>query len=100
FLHAEGAVLLLAADPDPLDGAALPLRPAHASRLERHGADRACEPHRHRAADSPFRGDRVSPYIFYPLATMSVVFALAVVLARSPVRSALALVGVMSLLAV
>jgi NADH-quinone oxidoreductase subunit J len=42
----------------------------------------------------------VSPFIFYPLATLSVAFAMAVVLARSPVRSALALVGVMSILAV
>ena len=42
----------------------------------------------------------MSAILFYPLATMSVIFAIAVVLARSPVRSALALVGVMSLLAV
>jgi NADH-quinone oxidoreductase subunit J len=42
----------------------------------------------------------VSPYLFYPLATLSVIFAIAVVLAKSPVRSALALVAVMSLLAV
>ena len=42
----------------------------------------------------------MSPFLFYPMATASVVFALAVVLAKSPVRSALALVGVMSLLAV
>jgi len=42
----------------------------------------------------------VSPFLFYPLATMSIVFALAVVLAKSPVRSALALVGVMGILAV
>ena len=42
----------------------------------------------------------MSPYLFYPMATASVLFALAVVLAKSPVRSALALVAVMSLLAV
>jgi NADH-quinone oxidoreductase subunit J len=42
----------------------------------------------------------MSPFLFYPMAAASVVFALAVVLARSPVRSALALVGVMGLLAV
>jgi NADH-quinone oxidoreductase subunit J len=42
----------------------------------------------------------MSPYLFYPMAVASIVFALAVVLAKSPVRSALALVGVMSLLAV
>jgi NADH-quinone oxidoreductase subunit J len=51
------------------------------------------------------RGDRagdasVSPFLFYPMATAAVLFALAVVLAKSPVRSALALVAVMSLLAV
>ncbi|HEY2775814.1 MAG TPA: NADH-quinone oxidoreductase subunit J [Candidatus Binatia bacterium] len=38
--------------------------------------------------------------LFWPMATASVIFSLAVVLAKSPVRSALALVGVMSLLAV
>ena len=38
--------------------------------------------------------------LFYPIATMAVIFALAVVLAKSPVRSALALVAVMGLLAV
>ena len=42
----------------------------------------------------------MSPLLFYPLATMSVLFAIAVVLAKNPVRSALALVGVMSMLAV
>lgn len=42
----------------------------------------------------------MSPYLFYPMATMSVLFALAVVFAKSPVRSALALVAVMGLLAV
>ena len=42
----------------------------------------------------------MSPYLFYPMATMSVLLALAVVFAKSPVRSALALVGVMALLAV
>ncbi|HXC51086.1 MAG TPA: NADH-quinone oxidoreductase subunit J [Candidatus Limnocylindrales bacterium] len=42
----------------------------------------------------------MSPFLFYPMATASVIFALAVVLAKSPVRSALALVAVMSLLAV
>lgn len=42
----------------------------------------------------------MSPFLFYPMATASVVFALAVVLAKNPVRSALALVAVMSLLAV
>ena len=42
----------------------------------------------------------MSPLLFYPMATASVIFALAVVLAKSPVRSALALVVVMSLLAV
>jgi NADH-quinone oxidoreductase subunit J len=42
----------------------------------------------------------VSPFLFYPMAVMSIVFALAVVLAKSPVRSALALVGVMGILAV
>jgi len=42
----------------------------------------------------------VSPYLFYPMATVSVLLALAVVFAKSPVRSALALVGVMALLAV
>ena len=42
----------------------------------------------------------MSPYVFYPMATLAVIFAMAVVLAKSPVRSALALVGVMSLLAV
>ncbi len=42
----------------------------------------------------------MSPYLFYPLATVSVLLALAVVVAKSPVRSALALVGVMGLLAV
>ena len=42
----------------------------------------------------------MSPYLFYPMATVSVLLALAVVFAKSPVRSALALVGVMALLAV
>jgi len=42
----------------------------------------------------------VSPFLFYPLATMSVIFALSVVLAKSPVRSALGLVAVMAILAV
>lgn len=41
----------------------------------------------------------MSPYLFYPVATVSVLLALAVVFAKSPVRSALALVGVMGLLA-
>jgi NADH-quinone oxidoreductase subunit J len=42
----------------------------------------------------------VSPLLFYPMATVMVLCALAVVLAKSPVRSALALVAVMGLLAV
>jgi len=42
----------------------------------------------------------VSPLLFYPMATASVLLALAVVLAKNPVRSALALVAVMGLLAV
>jgi NADH-quinone oxidoreductase subunit J len=42
----------------------------------------------------------VSPLLFYPMATASVIFALAVVLAKNPVRSALALVAVMGLLAI
>lgn len=42
----------------------------------------------------------MSPFLFYPMATATVLFALAVVLAKSPVRSALALVAVMSMLAV
>ena len=42
----------------------------------------------------------MSPFLFYPMATAAIIFALAVVLAKSPVRSALALVAVMSLLAV
>ena len=42
----------------------------------------------------------MSPMLFYPMATASVLLALAVVLAKNPVRSALALVAVMGLLAV
>jgi NADH-quinone oxidoreductase subunit J len=42
----------------------------------------------------------MSPFLFYPMAVLSIVFAIAVVVAKSPVRSALALVGVMGLLAV
>ena len=42
----------------------------------------------------------MSPFLFYPMATATVIFALAVVLAKNPVRSALSLVVVMSLLAV
>jgi NADH-quinone oxidoreductase subunit J len=42
----------------------------------------------------------MSPVLFWPMATALVLLALAVVLARNPVRSALALVSVMGLLAV
>jgi len=42
----------------------------------------------------------VSPLLFYPMATAAVIFALAVVLAKNPVRSALSLVAVMGLLAI
>jgi NADH-quinone oxidoreductase subunit J len=42
----------------------------------------------------------VSPWLFYPLAGLAVILASSVVLARSPVRSAMGLVGVLFLLAV
>ena len=42
----------------------------------------------------------MSPFVFYPLAGLMIAFALSVVLAKNPVRSALGLVGVMFLLAV
>src|SRR5262249_40236374 len=100
-LRAEARLLHLAPDRHPLDPAALPLRPAHASRLAGLAAAVSGQRGRLRAGDRALRrADVVNPVFFLLLAALTVAAAVTVILHPNPVHSACALVVTLFLLSV
>src|SRR4029453_13347369 len=96
----EADLLHLAPDRDPLDAAAVPLRPADAPRVERAAPGVAGERRRVRCRRAGERGTDVSIPLFLVLAALTIASALVVVVHRNPVYSALGLVGTLFLLSV
>ena len=88
----QDGVLLLPADPDPLDAAALSLRPVDAPRMEGAGAARAAQPGRDRVRGGGVRGAEMPLWLFVFLAALAIVSALGVILQRNPVHCLMALV--------
>src|SRR5207248_582454 len=82
----EARLLHLAPDRDPLDAAALPLRPAHAARLAGPPSARARQRGGVGAGHRARGAGRVSPLLFLLLAALTVASALTVVVHRDPVR--------------